>query len=80
MSKRATTLFRKLLYSKDILELPGVYDAFSAKIAEKAGFNAITMGGYQVSASLLGEPGVGYLTLCGNSSTASTNRNELGER
>ncbi len=63
MSKRATTLFRELLYSQDILELPGVYDAFSAKIAEKAGFNAITMGGYQVSASLLGEPDVGYLTL-----------------
>jgi methylisocitrate lyase len=63
MPKRSTTLFRDLLYSQEILELPGVYDAFSAKIAEKAGFNAITMGGYQVSASLLGEPDVGYLTL-----------------
>jgi len=55
--------FRELLAAPDILVLPGVYDAFSAKMAEKAGFSGVIMGGYQVAASMLGEPDVGYVSL-----------------
>lgn len=55
--------FRSLLAAPKILEMPGVYDAFSAKMAAKAGFSGLVMGGYQVSASMLGEPDVGYLTM-----------------
>ena len=54
---------RELLSAPDILVLPGVYDAFSAKMARKAGFSGVVMGGYQVSASMLGEPDVGYLSM-----------------
>ena len=52
-----------MLAAPEILELPGVYDAFSAKMAEKAGFTGLVMGGYQVSASMLAQPDVGYLSM-----------------
>ncbi|MCB9661996.1 MAG: isocitrate lyase/PEP mutase family protein [Sandaracinaceae bacterium] len=42
--------------------LPGVYDALSAKLAERAGFRALFVSGYAVSATYLGEPDVGLLT------------------
>ncbi len=41
---------------------PGIYDGLSARIADKAGFDALYMSGYGVSASLLGKPDAGYLT------------------
>jgi methylisocitrate lyase len=40
----------------------GVYDALSAKLAQRAGFKAVLVSGYAVAASLLGEPDVGLLT------------------
>ena len=43
--------------------VPGVYDAASAKIAEHAGFPAAAVGGFSISATLLGRPDVGYLTM-----------------
>lgn len=42
---------------------PGVYDALSAKIAEAAGAQAVFVTGAGVSASLLGSPDVGLLTM-----------------
>lgn len=54
---------REILAGPDILVLPGVYDALSAKIAEKAGYCGLIMGGYAVAASRLGEPDVGYLSM-----------------
>ncbi len=61
--EKKTTLLKKLINDPAILVLPGVYDALSAKLAEQAGFSALTMGGYGVAASVLGQPDVGYLTL-----------------
>lgn len=52
---------RQRLKQKEILVLPGVYDALSAKVAVRVGFDALVMGGYAVAASRLGEPDVGYL-------------------
>jgi 2-methylisocitrate lyase-like PEP mutase family enzyme len=46
-----------------ILVIPGVYDGLTARIAEKAGFEVIVMGGYSVAAARLGQPDVGYLTM-----------------
>ncbi|MDX1371610.1 MAG: isocitrate lyase/PEP mutase family protein, partial [Nitrososphaeraceae archaeon] len=46
---------------KDIIVLPGVYDALSARIAEKVGFSAAFQTGYGTSASLLGMPDFGLL-------------------
>jgi methylisocitrate lyase len=42
--------------------MPGVYDALSAKIAAKAGFEVMFITGYSLSATLLGEPDFGLLT------------------
>jgi 2-methylisocitrate lyase-like PEP mutase family enzyme len=44
------------------LIMPGVYDALSAKIAVRAGFEVIFITGYSLSATLLGEPDFGLLT------------------
>ena len=58
-----TTKLRELLEAEEILVAPSAYDALSAKIIEKAGFNAIGTTGYGMSASLLGKPDVGLLTM-----------------
>lgn len=47
----------------EILVLPGVHDALSLRIAEEAGFKAVAAGGYAATASLLGAPDVGQLTM-----------------
>lgn len=57
------SVLRQLLAGPDFLTLPGVYDAMTAKIAAKVGFNCLVMGGYSVAASKLGQPDVGYLTM-----------------
>jgi 2-methylisocitrate lyase-like PEP mutase family enzyme len=45
------------------LELPGCYDAWSAMLLERAGFDAVFMSGYGVAASLLGSPDIGLTSL-----------------
>src|SRR6188472_2369243 len=53
---------KKQVENKDnILVLPGVYDALSAKIAEQAGFDAMFQTGYGSSAAMLGMPDFGFL-------------------
>ena len=54
---------RQRMAQKEILVLPGVYDALTAKIAVSEGFDGVVMGGYAVAASRLGEPDVGYLSM-----------------
>jgi methylisocitrate lyase len=51
-----------LIEEHKILVSAGVWDALSAKLAEKAGFDAVVLSGYGVAASLLGEPDFGILT------------------
>ena len=54
----------KLLSCKDeILIMPGVYDALTAKIAEHVGFKAIFQTGYGTSASMLALPDFGFLSI-----------------
>jgi methylisocitrate lyase len=60
---RRTTRFRQLMEAPEILLLPGVHDALSLRIAEAAGFKAVAAGGYAATASLLGAPDVGQLTM-----------------
>jgi len=53
---------RKLVYDKSKpLVFPGVYDAITAKIAQKVGFEAMFQTGYGTSASLLGMPDYGFI-------------------
>ena len=42
--------------------MPGVYDALTARIAARVGFDVVFISGYSVSATRLGEPDVGFLT------------------
>ncbi len=51
-----------LIKEGKIMLVAGVYDVLSAKIAQKAGFSAVVLTGYGVSASYLGEPDFGLLT------------------
>jgi methylisocitrate lyase len=60
---RRTTRFRRLVEAPEILVMPGVHDALGAKIAEQAGFAAVTEGGYSSTATLLGEPDTSQLSM-----------------
>lgn len=54
---------RQLLTQDKIIMAPGAYDAWSARLIEKAGFPVVYMTGYGVSASVLGRPDIGLLSL-----------------
>lgn len=60
---KKTKVLKNLLTSKKILIAPGAYDVLSAKIIAKLGFKAVYMTGYGTSASVLGQPDVGLLTM-----------------
>ena len=54
---------RAMLEGPEIIVLPGAYDALSARLAERAGFRAMFTTGFGFSASLLGQPDFGLLTM-----------------
>lgn len=58
----AATQIRRLLAAGTTINMPGVYDALSARLAEQAGFDVMFISGYSVSAAQLGLPDYGYLT------------------
>jgi 2,3-dimethylmalate lyase len=60
---KRTARLRELINSPDILSAPGAYDAFSAKMVEQAGFQAVYMSGFSVAASAVGLPDIGLLTM-----------------
>lgn len=55
-------LLRDMLSSGEMIMAPGAYDVWSAKMVEAAGFPAVYMTGYGVSASVLGKPDIGLMT------------------
>lgn len=57
------TKLRQLLNKPGLIIAPGAYDAWSARLIEKAGFPAVYMTGYGVSASVIGQPDIGLLTM-----------------
>ena len=59
-----------LLAKEGTLIFPGVYDALSAKLVERAGFPLTFISGYSVAATHLGLPDFGYLTQTEMVSTA----------
>lgn len=63
MAKRTARLsLRERIEDKnEIIVLPGVFDALSARIAEQVGFDAMFQTGYGSSAALLGMPDFGFL-------------------
>jgi len=58
-----TTKLRKLFKEKKIIVAPGAHDVLTARIIEQTGFDAVYMTGYGTSASVLGRPDVGLLTM-----------------
>ena len=55
--------FRARINQKQLIVAPGIYDAYGARMVEKAGFEAAYMTGNGVSASVLGHPDVGLVDL-----------------
>jgi methylisocitrate lyase len=53
---------RDLLAEGQTVNMPGVYDALTARLASEAGFEVMFISGYSVSGSRLGLPDFGYLT------------------
>jgi len=60
-NKTKISIRERLADDDDIIILPGVYDALTAKIAEDVGFETAFQTGYGTSASLLGMPDFGFL-------------------
>lgn len=57
------------LLSGPIILAPGAYDALSARLVEQAGFPAVYMTSYGISASRLGKPDLGLVTMTEMSDT-----------
>ncbi len=53
---------RQLLGGGATINMPGVYDTLSSRLAAEAGFEVLFISGYSVSAARLGTPDFGYLT------------------
>ena len=51
------------LHAKQILVAPGIYDALTAVVAERSGFEMVFLSGSAVAASQLGRPDVGLTTM-----------------
>lgn len=61
--RRKAPRLADLLRGSEPILAPGAYDALSARLIEQAGFPAVYMTGFGTSASLLGRPDVGLLTM-----------------
>ena len=51
------------LDKKEILVVPGIYDAFGSIMAERAGFEALYLSGASIAYTKLGSPDIGLVTL-----------------
>jgi len=60
---KQTAKMRELLKSGKMAVAPGAHDAMTAKVIGKLGFDAVYMTGYGQSASHLGQPDVGLMTM-----------------
>ena len=54
---------RQLLDGPGVLRSLGAHDVFTARLIEAAGLETVFLGGFGASASLLGLPDVGFITL-----------------
>jgi carboxyvinyl-carboxyphosphonate phosphorylmutase len=59
----ASSRLRELMATKAPVVMPGAYDGLSARLIELAGFDAVYMTGFGASASLLGQPDIGLLSV-----------------
>lgn len=59
----ATRKLRTLMESPEIVAMPGIFDGYSARLVEQAGFSAGFISGAGLSEALLGQPDVGLMGL-----------------
>ena len=55
------SILKQLRDKGNIIVMPGIYDALSARIAQEIGFDVVFQSGYSVSAGILGMPDYGFL-------------------
>jgi 2-methylisocitrate lyase-like PEP mutase family enzyme len=60
---KATTRLRQLLAAPGVIRSLGAHDVLTARLVEAAGLETVFLGGFGTSASLLGLPDVGLITL-----------------
>lgn len=60
---KKTTVLRKAIMERRAVAVPGCHDAFSAKVIEKCGFEAIQISGYGLAGSLLCKPDLGLVQM-----------------
>lgn len=60
---KRTTVLRKAIMERRAVAVPGCHDALSAKVIEKAGFEAIQVSGYGLAGAFLAKPDVGLVRM-----------------
>jgi len=60
---RRSTVLKKAIRERRAVTVVGCHDAFSARLIEQAGFEAIQVSGFGLAASLLGKPDVGLVQM-----------------
>ena len=63
MKQKKSKILRNLLQSNNFLPVPSCFDALSAKLIEQVGFKLMFMSGFAASASRIGQPDLGVMTL-----------------
>ena len=63
MNIENSTKLRNLIKNNSFLPIPSCFDALSAKLIEQTGFDVMFMSGFAASASRIGEPDLGVMTL-----------------
>jgi 2,3-dimethylmalate lyase len=60
---KKSTALRKAIMKRRAVVVPGAHDAFSARVIEQCGFEAIQVSGYGLAGSLLAKPDVGLVQM-----------------
>jgi 2-methylisocitrate lyase-like PEP mutase family enzyme len=74
----ADTSLRSRLASPPILVAPGIYDALTAHLAERAGFSAVYVSGAAIAYTRLGRPDIGLVAMSEVADTIALIRDRVG--
>jgi len=72
------TTLRSRLAASPILVAPGVYDALTAHLAERAGFSAVYVSGAAIAYTRLGRPDIGLVAMSEVADTVALIRDRVG--
>ena len=74
------TTLRSRLTAQPILVAPGVYDALTAHLAERAGFSAVYVSGAAIAYTRLGRPDIGLVAMSEVADTVALIRDRVGSQ